>query len=155
MRQVTKNFNQPLFGTALLNNLFADDFFAKQAAKRSNACTPAHAQRSTPAVNIKEKETHYFIEVAAPGFEKSNFSIELEKGLLSISAKQSEQKEEEEKEYTHKEFSSRAFKRTFTLPEDTVNVEGIEASYEAGVLVVSIPKKEKEESKTKINIDVL
>lgn len=150
MRLVTRNFNQPMLGTNLWNNLLADDFFAKLPAKRTNGFSP----RTVTAVNIKENDAKYFIEVAAPGFVKTDFSIELDKNLLTISAKKVEEKTEETKEqgYTYQEFASKEFKRTFTLPEGTVNVEAIEASYDAGVLTVSIPKKEKEEKK--INIEI-
>jgi HSP20 family protein len=164
MRLVTRNFNRPSVSSfpSLWNDLFADDLFIKQAASNKNACrTPAKnwQNKSVPAVNIKDRTGHYFIEVAAPGFKKSDFLVELEDNTLTISAKKVENKakteegEPTEKErYTHQEFTSSAFKRTFTVPEKTINVEKIEASYEAGVLVVSIPKKEVEE--TKLNIDV-
>lgn len=159
MRLVTRNFNRPTINTfpSLWNDLFADDFFAKQA-KNKNTCNPVYT--NTPAVNIKNRAGHYFIEVAAPGFKKSDFLVELEDSTLTIAAKKVEEKategagEKTEKEsYTHREFASRSFKRAFTIPEKAVDVDKIEASYEAGVLVISIPKKEVEE--TKLNIDVL
>lgn len=152
MKLRTRNFNQPALNSNLWNSFFADDFLSKPLAKRDNTCGNVW-NKAMPAVNIKENEHQYSIEVAAPGFVKSDFAIELDKGLLSISAKKVEQKEEEIQGYTHQEFVSSEFKRSFTLPEGTVNVEKIEASYEAGILMVSIPKKEKEE--TKISIEIL
>ena len=165
MRLVTRNFNRPSANSfpSLWNDLFADDFFIKQAARDKNACKTRakNWQNNTiPAVNIKDRAKHYFIEVAAPGFKKSDFLVELEDNTLTISAKKAENKttekegEKVEKEtYTHREFTNSAFKRAFTISEKAVDVSKIEASYEAGVLVVSIPKKEVEE--TKLNIDVL
>lgn len=165
MRLVTRNFNRPAASSfpSLWNDLFADDFFIKQATRDKNACKTSakNWNKSTiPAVNIKDRAKHYFIEVAAPGFKKSDFLVELEDNTLTISAKKAESKTTEkegekiEKEiYTHQEFSSNSFKRAFTISEKVVDVNKIEASYEAGVLVVSIPKKEVEE--TKLNIDVL
>ncbi|BDS13150.1 Hsp20/alpha crystallin family protein [Aureispira anguillae] len=159
MRLVTRNFNRPTTTSfpSLWNEFFADDFFTKRAAREAKACRAVANNRyhNVPAVNIKDRAEHYFIEVAAPGFNKSDFTVELDQGTLTISAKKEEKKEDknEGEGYTHKEFVSSEFKRTFTIPENTVNVDKIEASYEAGVLVVSIPKKEVEE--TKLSIDVL
>ena len=165
MRLVTRNFNRPTVSSfpSLWNDLFADDFFIKQTTRDKNACRTRAKNwqnNNIPAVNIKDRAKHYFIEVAAPGFKKSDFLVELEDNTLTISAKKVEGKVEEkegekvEKErYTHREFSSSSFKRAFTISEKAVDVSKIEASYEAGVLVVSIPKKEVEE--TKLNIDVL
>ena len=105
-----------------------------------------------PAVNIKNEDEHYLLEVAAPGFAKTDFSVELDNQVLTISAKKEVNEEVKEEGYTHREFSSKEFKRTFTLPEDSVDVEGIEATYEAGVLNISIPKKEVEVKKLSIDI---
>ena len=157
MRLVTRKFNRPTYFPTIWNELFADDFFVKRPAKYSKAYNKACRVQdyNAPAVNINNREHHYLIEVAAPGFKKSDFSVELDKGILTISAKKEAEKEAEEKvegKYTHKEFSHSEFKRTFRVAEDTIDVERIEASYEAGVLVVSLPKKEQEETKLKINI---
>lgn len=165
MRLVTRNFNRPTVSSfpSLWNDLFADDLFAKQATSNKAACKTSAKNgysNHTPAVNIKDNTAHYFIEVLAPGFKKSDFLIELEDNTLTISTKKVEDKgavqegEKVEKEtYTHQEFVSRPFKRAFTIPEKTVDVDKIKASYEAGILGISIPKKEVEE--TKLNIDVL
>lgn len=157
MRLVTRNFNQPRTTSlpSFWNEFFADDFFTKQATRRNKACKTAvkNWYQNTPAVNIKNRDEHYFIEVAAPGFNKSDFKVELEEGILTILAKRGEETEEKNEGYTHKEFVSSEFKRTFTIPENAVDVARIQASYEAGVLVICIPKKEVED--TKMNIDVL
>jgi len=166
MRLVTRNFNRPTVSSfpSLWNDLFADDFYIKQAARNQNACKTTakdcYNSNNTPAVNIKERKGHYFIEVAAPGFKKSDFLVELEDNTLTISTRKVEKKAVEEEggkiekgTYTHQEFAKSPFKRTFTISEKAVDADNIQASYEAGVLVISIPKKEVEE--TKLNIDVL
>jgi HSP20 family protein len=146
------NFNRPTTFPTFLNEIFADDFFAKRPGCENKVATPKTWQNALPAVNIKDQDGRYFIEVAAPGFEKANFSIELDKNILTISAKKSETKEEANKGYTYKEFSNSEFKRSFTLPLETVDTQKIEASYEAGVLVVAVPKKEEEIKKVSINV---
>ncbi len=101
----------------------------------------ADFKASTPLVNIKESNSGYHLEVAAPGMSKENFDIAVDKNLLTISAeKQTEQKKEEEK-FTRKEFSYTNFKRSFTLPEN-IDASNIKAVYEHGILKVDLLKKE-------------
>ena len=94
-----------------------------------------------PAVNIKEDDLSFILDVAAPGMEKKDFKLELNHNVLIISAEKEEEKEDKKKKFSRREFNYTSFKRSFTLPE-TVKQEGITASYEKGVLTVTIPKKE-------------
>ena len=121
--------NAPLTFNHFLNEVFNDNFFG--------ASDYSH---STPMVNIKETKDGYNLEVAAPGLSKENFSITMEKDLLTISGeKQTEQKQEGEK-FTRKEFNFSSFKRSFTLPE-TIDANNIKAAYENGILKVELFKK--------------
>lgn len=105
--------------------------------------TPALAKTSTPvAANIKEDETAYHIELAAPGLKKEDFSINLNHNQLTISAKQEGSNEEKTENYTRKEFSYTAFERSFRLPKN-VNTEQIQAAYTDGILKIDLPKVEK------------
>ena len=94
-----------------------------------------------PAVNISETESAFKIELAAPGLQKSDFKINVDKNLISISVEKQEEKVEEEKTYSKREFSYSSFTRSFTLP-DTVDYNTISAEYVDGVLMVSVGKKE-------------
>ncbi|HEX5003053.1 MAG TPA: Hsp20/alpha crystallin family protein [Bacteroidia bacterium] len=96
---------------------------------------------AVPSVNISESENAYHLDMAAPGFSKEEFSINLEKDVLTISAEKKAEKSEADKKYSRREFSYSSFKRTFTLPE-TVNAEKIQASYENGIMHLDFPKKE-------------
>ena len=104
-------------------------------------------------VNVKETENVYIIEVVAPGFEKSDFKVKLEKNILTISAeKKAEIKEEKEKQI-RSEYSYRSFKRSFTLDEK-IDATNIGASYINGVLILNLPKKEEvKASATEIKIN--
>lgn len=93
-----------------------------------------------PAVNIVETESNYRIELAAPGLNKEDFDIKVEKDTLSISAKKESTTVEGEKVKV-REFAYTSFQRNFTLPK-TVDAEAIEARYDNGVLVLTVPKKE-------------
>lgn len=114
--------------------------------------TLATAFNKGAAVNIREDEKNYFLEFAAPGYEKDEFKIDLEKQVLTVSGEKKSETKEDEKDYTRREFSYTSFKRSFNLPE-TVNEEGIKAEYKNGILNISIPKKE-EENKQKKEITV-
>jgi HSP20 family protein len=96
---------------------------------------------SVPMANVRENATEFVLELAAPGMEKSDFKISLEKELMTISAARNEEKTTEEKDkYTRREFSFRNFSRSFNLPE-TVDQENIVASYINGILHLTLPKK--------------
>jgi HSP20 family protein len=92
-------------------------------------------------VNITENKEDYRVSVAAPGLKKSDFKIDVEGNMLTISSEKEESKEEKDARYTRKEYSYSSFNRSFALPEE-VNREKIEATYEDGVLKVLLPKKE-------------
>lgn len=94
-----------------------------------------------PAVNVKESNTEFSIEMAAPGFEKADFRISAENDVLTVSAEKKVETTKEDEKFTRKEFSFNSFRRSFTLPQNT-NAEKIEAKYENGLLRLLVPKKE-------------
>tara|TARA_R100000278_G_C5426162_1_gene148432 strand:+ start:307 stop:786 length:480 start_codon:yes stop_codon:yes gene_type:complete len=108
---------------------------------------------SLPKVNIKETADAYFVEMAVPGLKKSDFQIDLENQLLSISTEVEEKSEEKEENYTRREFGYSSFKRSFTLPE-TVDEEKIKANYKEGILSIHLPKKEEAKQKPPRNIKI-
>jgi len=107
--------------------------------------------KSVPAVNIMERKDDFTIELAVPGIDKNDFKIEVDKGVLSISAEKKEEMKDENDRYTRKEFSYSSFKRSFSLPEQ-VNTENIIAEYKDGVLMLVLPKKD--EAKTKASREI-
>jgi len=107
-----------------------------------------------PSVNIKEDNDGYEIEMAAPGFSKKDFKIELFHGVLTISSeKKVENETQEGQQFTRREFSYQSFNRSFTLPH-TVDNEHISARYENGILKILVPKKEEARKKLARKIDV-
>jgi HSP20 family protein len=94
-----------------------------------------------PAVNVKEDEAAFHIEVAAPGFKKEDFAINLLNNRLTISAKQEQKEEEKTEKFTRREFGYTSFERSFQLPKN-VNVEQIQAAYTDGILKLDLPKVE-------------
>lgn len=107
-----------------------------------------------PAVNIVERENDYKIDLAVPGLDKKDFNIEVENNLLVVSGERKEEKVEEKDKVTKREFHYGSFKRSFTLPE-TADSDKINATYNNGVLTVSVAKKEeaKQNAKRQISVD--
>ncbi|MDX1667248.1 MAG: Hsp20/alpha crystallin family protein [Saprospiraceae bacterium] len=93
-----------------------------------------------PAVNIRETDDKFFIEVAAPGLKKNDFKVTVEKNVLNIQTELEEKDEEMNENFTRKEFSYRSFSRSFVLPE-YVDPENITARYDDGILRLSLKKK--------------
>lgn len=132
---------------------FFDSFLLKDLAELPEGLK-RKSGNSFPAVNIKESEKFFEIELAAPGFKKENFNVRAEKNTLVISVQPEEYKKEGSKEiYSVKEFSYKAFERRFSFPEDKIDAEKTEGNYENGVLRLMLPKKtEKAEKIKKIEI---
>lgn len=96
-----------------------------------------------PAINVKESDDEFLIEVAAPGLSKDDFKIAYENGRLTVSSEKKEEKEESKQgRFTRREFSYCSFQRTFTAPESIVDAEKIGAKYDNGILKVTLPKRE-------------
>ena len=106
-------------------------------------------------VNISELENSYLLELIAPGFEKSDFKVNLDKQVLTISVEKKQPGDTElvnNKKVIRKEYAYRSFKRSFTIDEK-VDASRIEASYVNGVLTLNLPKKENvKQSAKEINI---
>jgi len=116
----------------------------------------AEENTTLPAVNIKENDNEYNIEMAAPGLKKENFKINYDKGRLMISSEKKDQKEEkDESKITRREFCYQCFKRSFTIPEDEVNIDKISAKYENGILQISLPKREEAKPQPAKEIEIL
>jgi HSP20 family protein len=107
---------------------------------------------SRPAVNILESDADYRIEVAAPGLEKSDFKVSINKDILSISTEKPAPAEENGK-VLRREFSFLNFQRGFRLP-NIVDVTGIQAAYNNGVLTVTLPKREEARVKPPREIEI-
>ena len=130
---------------SLFDRLFNNDMFNRDFSETNT---------TLPSVNIKETEDKFGVEVAVPGFDKSDFNIELNNNELTISSEKKEENEQKEGErYTRREFSYQAFRRSFTLP-NIVDGDKISAQYNDGVLHVDIPKREEAKPKPVRQIDV-
>jgi len=125
------------------NNL-VDDLFSELPVLYRNGSDTVF--KGFAPVNIKETDKSYSLEVIAPGFDKSDFKVNVDQDVLTVSAeKKQEVKENAEncntEKHVRREYSFRSFKRSFTLDEK-IDAAGIDAKYNNGVLVLNLPKKE-------------
>ena len=107
-----------------------------------------------PSMNVKETDDLFEIEMAAPGFNKEDFDISIENGLLKISAETSSEDKEEEDNYSRREFNYNSFFRSFALPENVNEEEMIDATYKRGILKLVLNKLHVDEISTKRVIEV-
>ena len=97
---------------------------------------------SLPAVNVKENEDEFTIEVAAPGMTKKDFNISIHNNVLTISSERKEEKEDKNENYTRREFAYQSFQRSFTVADNAVDSDKITAKYNDGILYIHLPKRE-------------
>ena len=133
---VKTNHNTPIIPN-VLNELLRD----------MNLLNFSDTNSNIPAVNVNETVDDFVVSVAVPGMDKKDFIIDLEKDILTISSEKNAKKEVEENNYTHKEYSYQSFKRSFTLPKNTVDNEKVTAKYINGELIINIPKREEAKPK--------
>ena len=135
---------------SLLNDFFTEDWLDSSLANWRTAGT------TLPAVNVKETNDDFSIEVAAPGLKRDDFKVELDNNVLTISSEMQNQREEADKtgKYTRREFSYQSFQRSFSLPENKVDGGKIVAKYTDGILYVTVPKKEEAKVKPARQISV-
>ncbi len=123
-------------GLPMFPSIF-DDFFRDWSATNFS-----DTNTTLPAVNIKENENEFKVEVAVPGMDKKDFKIDLDNHVLTISSEKTSNTEDKKEHYTRKEYSYQSFKRSFNLPKTIVDSEKIVAKYKNGELIIVIPKRE-------------
>ncbi len=128
---------------SLFNDLMTPDWFGGLENGKNNV----------PAVNIKENEKDFELELAIPGLKKEDVNIEVDENILTISSEVKSDKEIKENNFTRKEFSFSSFKRAFSLPE-TIDEDKINAKHEDGILKLTLPKKEEALPKPKRLIEI-
>ena len=104
----------------------------------------------TPKIDLYETEKEITAEIEIPGVDPKNIDVEVGNSSLKIEAKKEEKKQEKEKGYFRKEISTGYYKRIIALP-DEVAKEKVEATYNDGILKITMPKITKKKV-TKIKI---
>jgi HSP20 family protein len=128
---------------SLWNDVFTPDWFG--GVDQFN--------RSLPAVNIREGEKDFTLELAIPGQKKEDFNVEVDDDVMTISMESKMETSKKEENYTRREFHYSTFKRAFTLPE-SVDQDDIKADYTDGILRFTLPKKAEALPKPKRLIEI-
>ena len=134
---------------SFFDNLFSRDLFDWNESNFSTT------NSTLPAVNIRENDESFMIEMAAPGLNRENFKVNLDRNRLMISSEFKDEKNESNEKYSRREFSYQSFQRSFTLPEGIIDGDKISAKYNNGILMVSIPKREEVKPKPAKEIDIM
>jgi len=138
-----RNNLSPFFGSRAADRLFDsvfDSFFSYPFESAINTRTPA----ISPSYNVTQSEDGYEISVAAPGVNKDDIEVNIDSNTLTISHKQEEE--------TENSFACSSFSRSWRLPEGT-EIDNITASYDKGILTLSVPTADAAISNRKIEIN--
>lgn len=138
-------YNSNRFRPISFNNpfdKFFDDNFAGHATNQSSFI---------PQVDIAETKEAFEVQFIVPGVEKDAFNIDLQNGQLTVSGERKLNEDKTEKNFKSVESYYGSFKRSFYLP-DNITEESVSASYENGILNISIPKDEKKVAKQTVQV---
>ena len=137
---ITKRTFSPFF----MPGIFDDDFLPSVRSRSS----------SMPAVNVREDEKNYVLELAVPGIDKNDLNIDINDDVLTISSETKNESEENKDGYKRKEFNYSSFYRSFYIPEN-VDRDSIGANYKDGILSVNLPKQEEDKNKITRQVKIL
>ena len=140
----------------MLPVMFKDSWFPTVFEDFLNTDFMPRANTTAPAVNVKEDEKAYTMELSAPGIKKEYCRVGInEDGNLTIAIENKMEHKEENKKhhYLRREFSYSNYQQNYTLPDD-VERDKISAKVENGILTVTLPKIVKEEKKFAKAIEV-
>ncbi|SNU04683.1 HSP20 family protein [Prevotellaceae bacterium MN60] len=127
----------------VFNDLFYSDLMPK-------------VNQTAPAINVKESDKAYTVELAAPGMKKEDFNVHIDDEgnlVVKLESKQEHKEEDKNTRYLRREFSYSKFEQTLILPDD-VKKDAISAKVENGMLTVELPKVVEEKVKLSRKIDI-
>ena len=128
---------------AVFNDLFYNDMMPK-------------ANATAPAINVKESDKAYTVELAAPGMKKEDFNVHINDDgnlIIKMESKQEHKEEDKNTRYLRREFSYSKYEQTLILPDDVAK-DAISARVEHGVLTVELPKVVEEKVKVSRQIAI-
>ena len=135
-----------LFNDNLFDSWFDDDFFwpeFRREAQKPEKNLYGHRAAAIMKTDVKETEKGYEVDIDLPGFKKEDVTCELKDGYLTISAQKNAENDEknDEGKYIRRERYTGSQSRSFYVGEQLTE-EDIHASFEDGILKLSIPKEE-------------
>lgn len=117
---------------------------------------PAFSSNTLMRTDVREKDGNYMLDIDLPGYRKEDIKISLYNGNLTISAERNENREEKDEKGSviRKERYTGSCSRSFYVGS-AIRETDVKASYENGILTVTIPSEEKKEEEQKRYIDIL
>ena len=127
-----------------MNRLF-DDFF-----RGADLMTPFERERTfTPSINVTENDSAIEVTAELPGMDENDIDLTLSRQGLTIRGEKREEKEEEGKNYYTRERSYGYFRRNIPVPMDAIEQDNVEATFDRGILTITLPKREEAGPDTK------
>ena len=136
-RNLNRELARPFFGDNWLRSFFDMGDVVTNAGFR---------------VDVREDDKAYHLEAELPGVPKDKLSVNVEDGLLTISADLNEEKKEEHGSYLYSERRSGHVERSFNL--EGIDAENITADYRNGVLMLNLPKEQPAPKKDARKIEI-
>jgi len=135
-----------------IGSIFGDDFFDTffESPWESSLTRRKSLTRGGYPVNIRDEDETRIIEMAIPGFSKSDINIDVSENQLTISTDSVKDAEENDGNYLVREFSRSRMTQSFSIPE--TDPSSIEASYESGILTLRVPILTKRETITRVKV---
>ena len=127
----------------LFDNIYNDD--------NSFSTRDSSSYMKVPRANVTKGELGYTIELAAPGFSREDFELDVKNNKITVHVGTTDGKDYEDN-LVAREWSYNSFTRAWSLPEET-NIDGISARYEAGILYIEVPTEGKKDIKRTIMIE--
>ena len=142
-----------IFGEDLFDDFFNDPFGMMNVSEGRSPLYGKHA-KNLMKTDIREKEDGYELAVDLPGFKKDEISIDLSNGYLNIQAAKGLYKDEEDKKgrYIRRERYAGSMSRSFYVGD--VQPEEINAKYDSGILMLTLPKKDQQSLPTQNRIAI-
>jgi HSP20 family protein len=107
-----------------------------------------------PAMNVKDNDDNFEIELAVPGFSKEEIDVTVADDILSVSASKNKEDVEEKENYSRKEFSYKSFERKLQIPTTVNQEQEVSANYQDGILKLTLQKSKEIKAPQKRKIEI-
>ena len=133
-------FNGDITDWMSTDGFFEDEFFSKN--------------KSMPAMNVKDNDDNFEIELAVPGFSKDEIDVTVADDILSVSASKKKEDVEKKENYSRKEFSYKSFERKLQIPTTVNQEQEVSANYQDGILKLILQKSKEIKAPEKRKIEI-
>ena len=117
-----------------------DSFLGRGLARFPTLSRAEEADAVVPSIDVRETESEFAIEAELPGMDEKDVSVTLNDGVLTLKGEKKSEREEKKEDYHLMERSYGSFQRSFRVA-DTIDVEKVKATFDKGVLKVTLPKR--------------